>query len=158
MIRTSYFYSAAIIGIHDGDTLHLNVKLKRQLGRRDSDLGFSVYVENGWLKVHEDFRLMGLNCAELSTDSGKAALDYLDRLLRIGVSPGTYVPITIQTVKEADHEKQEKFGRWLATVWIGQGFINPTWDTSVNERLIKSGHAAPWDGNGPPPIPSWPIP
>lgn len=122
--------------------------------RRDYDLGFSVYVEGGWLRVHEDFRLMGLNCAELATESGQAARAFVDRLLRV---KDGHAPLTIQTVKEADHERQEKFGRWLATVWVGDGLIDPVWDDSINARLIKSKHAVPWDGNGPAPIPPWPI-
>ena len=156
MIRQNYTYSANVLDVHDGDTIHLDVKLRTMLARGTTDLGFSVYVEGRWRRVHEDFRLLGINCAELGTPSGDAAKTFLDSYLRL--ESGKYAAITVKTVKQADHEKQEKFGRWLATIWLGAGLRNPTWDSSVNARMIDSGHAAPWDGTGPPPLPPWPIP
>jgi len=139
MIRQNYTYSANVLDVHDGDTIHLDVKLRTMLARGTTDLGFSVYVEGRWLRVHEDFRLLGIDCAELGTPSGDAAKTFLDNYLRL--ESGKYAELTIKTVKQAD---QEKFGRWLATIWLGAGLRNPAWDSSVNARMIDSGHAREW--------------
>lgn len=94
----------------------------------DVDLGFGVWLKN------QSLRLLGLNAPELISEAGKQAQTYLTGLLR----PGQ--PVTIQTQK--DHK--EKYGRWLATVLIA--------GLNVNQNLISTGHAKPWDGQGAKPV------
>jgi len=138
-----FVYPATVIRIHDGDSLRLNVELPKRARGKDTDFGFSIHLENGGLHIHEDFRLLGLNCAELATPSGKAAQCYLASLLS--------GKLTIQTVKEASHDKREKYGRFLVTIWVDGRALE--WDTSINAEMIRSGHAAAWDGKGPAPVP-----
>lgn len=80
-------YSAEIIKVVDGDTVHANV-----------DLGFNVHVEM-------TLRLMGINAPEKVTAEGKAAKKHLESLL-----PTTSV--VIRTLRD----KREKYGRYLAYV------------------------------------------
>lgn len=54
-----YEYAAKLVSIHDGDTL-----------RADVDVGFSV-------TIRMDLRLLGLDCPELKTEAGKAALAWV---------------------------------------------------------------------------------
>ncbi|MEU1273519.1 thermonuclease family protein [Streptomyces sp. NPDC005799] len=94
----------------------------------DLDLGFSV-------RTLQRLRLMGLNTAEKNTPKGKEANAYVaDWLAEHGPT------LIIQT------HRKEKYGRWLATVTTDDG-------ACLNTDLIESGHAAPYDGHGPLPIP-----
>lgn len=93
-----------MIRIVDGDTLHLSV-----------DLGFDI-------KRRDTFRLYGLNAPEMSTPEGVAAKAWLEQKLTEGV-------LIITTHKD----RREKYGRYLATLWIDQ--------RNVNEAMIADGHA-----------------
>lgn len=86
-----YDYQAAVLTVHDGDTLKLRV-----------DLGFYI---------HDDMtiRLAGINAPELSTPEGKAAQAFADDWIKAHASP--YVGVWTQK------DKQEKYGRYLATVY-----------------------------------------
>ena len=85
-----YEYSAVIVRVVDGDTLHLDV-----------NLGLDVYVKT-------IVRLYGLNAPELSTAAGKVARQFvLDWVTSYGAA------VSIITVKD----KREKYGRYLATVY-----------------------------------------
>jgi micrococcal nuclease len=95
--------------------------------RADVDLGFDVWIKN------IPFRLLGLNAPEIGSETGRASRDYLRALM----PPGT--EIVIRTKKDA----KEKYGRMLATVLGALG--------DVNQAMIGSGHALPWDGTGPRP-------
>jgi micrococcal nuclease len=108
-----YEYSAAVLSIHDADTCKLRV-----------DLGFGVF------KV-DTFRLHGINAPELNTAEGKAARDWLRETL---AAYGNVV--TVRTFKD----KQEKFGRFLAELWVD----HPRGDqvlVNVNALLVEKGHA-----------------
>lgn len=102
--------------IHDGDTVRLDV-----------DLGFGIW------KRWERFRLTGIQAPELGTPAGNAARYWLRDLLPIGQE--------VRIVTEEDD--QEKYGRYLATIFLG--------DLNVNDHLVDSGHAVYWDGTGPRP-------
>lgn len=99
-----YQYKAEVLKVVDGDTLHLSV-----------DLGFDI-------KRRDTFRLYGLNAPEMSTPEGVAAKEWLVGKLTEGV-------LIITTRKDA----REKFGRYLATLWIDHN--------NVNEAMIAAGHA-----------------
>lgn len=96
-----------MIRVVDGDTLHLDV-----------DLGFDI-------KRKDAFRLYGLNAPEMSTEAGLAAKEWLIAKLTEGV-------LIITTHKD----RREKYGRYLATLWIDQ--------KNVNQAMIEEGHAVPY--------------
>jgi len=111
----SYQYRAAIIRVVDGDTVWAEV-----------DCGFD-------LSLRMSLRLAGINAPETSTDAGKAARAYLTGRLPVGTA------VVVQTTRD----KTEKYGRMLATVWLG--------DVDINQEMIDTGHAVAWDGKGPRP-------
>jgi endonuclease YncB( thermonuclease family) len=152
---SEYTYRAWLLAAHDGDTVkcctHLEFKTRAKPAYRD--FGFHTYLEDGRLVRHDSFRLAGLNAPELATPAGKVAraylLDWLDRwgipvshTSFDGVKTDAY-EVTITTVKDS----QEKYGRFLATVYGRSG-------ESLNLDLISSGHAAPWNGSGAAPVPT----
>lgn len=126
-----YRYRAKVINVIDGDTVKLSVRLKRSRAK-SVDLGFHVFIEDGWICVHETIRLFGVDAPEKNTDAGKAALKWLR----------TELPVGLVVDAKTLQDKQEKYGRFLADLWH-QGD-----DTSVNDRLVSTGHARPWDGKG----------
>ena len=97
----------------------------------------TAYISLGFeiAKNAQRIRLLGLNCPELNTPAGKAAQRWLAAKIL-----GKWV--ILQT--EKDHD--DKFGgRKLGRVWLG--------GECINQSLIAAGHAAPWDGQGPKPLP-----
>ena len=90
----------------------------------DIDLGLHVW------KRKERLRLAGLNAPEMSTPEGVAATAYLVTVLPVGTQ------VTVRTTVD----RTEKYGRYLATVMLGA--------VNVNELLISTGHAVPWNGVG----------
>jgi micrococcal nuclease len=103
-----YEYRATVVNVVDGDTIDLDVAL-----------GFHV-------TSRERVRLNGINTPENHTLEGKAATVYVRELLPIGSQ------VRIETSKD----KREKFGRYLAMVFLG--------DVNVNDLLIQDGHAVPY--------------
>lgn len=83
-------------------------------------------------------RLAGIAARELKTPGGPEARDYLAQLL----PPGTAVSIT--------STGWDKFVRIDGVVYLGE--------QNVNQLLVDTGWAVPWDGNGTQPKPVWPIP
>lgn len=102
-----YQYTATVIRVVDGDTVHLDV-----------DLGFDI-------KRKDSFRLYGINAPERSTEAGKVSKAWLEKMLPVGTS------VRVNTFKD----KREKYGRFLATLWLG--------DKNLNETLVTEGYAAP---------------
>lgn len=80
------------------------------------DLGFDVGIKTR-------FRLYGINAPEMNTDAGKAAKARMMELVQPGME------FEINTIKD----KKDKYGRYLVVIYCGE--------TSVNEKLIKEGHA-----------------
>lgn len=102
-----YHYTAKLVRVIDGDTVVLDV-----------DLGFAV-------TVRETFRLAGINAPEvrgIDREQGLSAASFLHEM--IGGSP-----VEIFTLKD----KQEKYGRYLATLAIGA--------TNINAEMVKCGFA-----------------
>lgn len=106
-----YIYNATILRVVDGDTVDAAV-----------DLGFDIHMN---MKL----RLMGINAPELSTLEGKNARDWLTTILA-----GENNQITIRTEKD----RTEKYGRYLATLLIG--------DVSINQMMIDDGYAVVYTG------------
>ncbi|MFF7838787.1 thermonuclease family protein [Streptomyces ossamyceticus] len=96
----------------------------------DIDLGFDI-------RVRQRVRLLGLNTPEKNTAEGKAANVWVTDWIT------QHAPTELVV---ATHRK-EKYGRWLATVTAADG-------ACLNTDLLDAGHAAPYDGHGPRPLPS----
>ena len=106
-----YWYKVKeIVSVWDGDTLTAEL-----------NVGF-------FMTSRIKLRVAGLDTPELGEAGALEARDYVRKRLA-EAEPGT---ITVRTFKT------EKWGRWLATVFIG--------DENLNETLIKLGYAKPYDG------------
>jgi micrococcal nuclease len=102
-----YEYRATITRVIDGDTVICDI-----------DLGLRVFLHD------QRLRLLNVDAPELSTIAGKQAYWWL----RARIEGQT---VMIRTVKD----KMEKYGRWLATIWMPDG-IN-----TVNQLIVDEGHA-----------------
>lgn len=140
-----HVYEATVTKIKDGDTISASIRLRRTR-TADKDLGFHIYQEKGYLVLHEDIRFFGINTPEHGTEAGDASTAYLKGLIK----PGDTVTVATKVVKDrttkAENDAKEKFGRWLGTVWREQDA------TSLNDQMVASGHAKPWDGQGAKPV------
>lgn len=105
-------YPASDIQVIDGDTI-----------RCDLDLGFHTWRRG------ETLRLAGINAPEISTPEGRKS----KKTLQVWIDEN-YKNVTIQTVKtKAGSDQREKYGRYLAIIWIKE--------MNVNERLVTLGLA-----------------
>lgn len=107
-----YEYRAKVIDVYDGDTFRANV-----------DLGFDV-----WMNAIS-FRMYGINAPEMRGLSKAAGTVTRDRLRELIMGK----TVTIKTHKD----KQEKYGRWLADVFLESG-------TYVNDMLVTEQLAMPF--------------
>lgn len=119
-----YTYNALITAVHDGDTVTCDI-----------DLGFNIWVRS------QSLRFLGINCPEMSTPEGTVARDALIKIL--GTIPS---PTVIRTYKD----RREKFGRWLALVFIKPDSLDP--DASVNRKLLDGGFAVRYHPGMPDPF------
>jgi micrococcal nuclease len=103
-----YTYAAKCVRVVDGDTVFLNC-----------DLGFRLFSEF-------EFRLAGINTPEMRGATRDAAMTAKARLTDLIVGK----PLIVQTAKS------DKYGRWLATIRVGED--------NINQRLIDEGHAVPY--------------
>ena len=108
-----YEYRATLVRVVDGDTIDV-----------ETDLGFNI-------DFTQRLRLYGINAPELSTPEGLAARAFI-----IGQLPTAQWALTIDTVKD----KQEKYGRYLATIFVG----GAAGLTNINDLMVTSGHAVPY--------------
>lgn len=129
-------FPAVVTDVIDGDTVKLSVRLAKSRGK-DADLGFHVYREGGWLVLHYTFRLLGCNAAEHGTPAGDAATANLKALLPVG------------TVVVVTSVSNDKYSRYDADITMSPG-------TDLVSYLIAHEWAAPWNGQGPKPLPPWP--
>ena len=107
-----YNYKAKVVSVYDGDTCTVDI-----------DLGMRTWVHE------ERLRLFRINAPELTgaqKPAGLAARDFLRGLIN-------GKEIHLQTIKD----KQEKYGRYLAEVFVQQGDV---W-LNVNDEMVKNGHA-----------------
>ena len=104
-MEVPYIYRGNVIKIVDGDTVIIQI-----------DLGFNM-------SMTDSFRLYGINAPELSTQAGKDTKVYLQGIL----------PINSNVIVQTHKDNREKYGRWLAKI-----FIN---DLDVNSELVRTGHA-----------------
>jgi len=93
--------------------------------RADIDLGFGIWTAN------QQLRLIGIDAPEMGTTEGKQARDYLRELMPVGTT------VRLRTHKD----EAEKYGRWLAEIYLTE----PA-GTDVNQTMVLTGHAVPYDG------------
>ena len=109
MSETNFYkYKALITAVYDGDTV-----------TADIDLGFGI-----WMKGQK-LRLLGIDTPELrgeEREEGLKVRDYVRSLV-----------LNQEVIVESERDKSGKYGRWLATIWIG--------DVNLNEKLISEGRA-----------------
>lgn len=98
-----------------------------------ADLGFAV-----WRYVN--VRLAGINAIELGQPGGREARDHLRALLPV------QTPVTLVALG------WDKYGDRVD----GHLVLPDGHDASV--VMVADGYAAPWDGTGPKPSPTWPVP
>lgn len=110
--KETYVRNAKINKVIDGDTVDLQV-----------DLGFD-------LTALMRCRLDGINAPEKNTAEGKVSQAWMAQTLPIGSD------VVVQTVKD----KKEKYGRYLAVVFL------PGQAKSINDQLVEQGLAKPYDG------------
>lgn len=120
--QPNHVHYAKVIDWHDGDTVHLDV---------DRD-----YEDHG----HTTHRLWGINAPELATPEGKTALAFVQAI----APPGTDLIIASYQSKNQipTDGSQEKYGRWLAEIWIAATPDLPT----INDQLVSTGNAVPYFG------------
>lgn len=127
-----YVYQADLVRVLDGDTVRL--KLWRSF-KAMWDFGFYIREEiNTVRSIEMNCRLYGINTPEIRGVSkeeaarGHAATAELVRLLGLG-------KITAKTAKP------DKYGRWLADLWVTEfdGRV-----THVNSSLVTGGFAVPY--------------
>mgnify|MGYP003344868363 CR=1 FL=1 len=105
-----YTYKAKVLDVHDGDTITALI-----------DLGFRVQLE---AKV----RFKGINTPEVFGPTKPEGLKSKQRVIDLISGKN----VILKTYKD----KQEKYGRWLADV-----FVNETDTKSVNQILLDEGLA-----------------
>lgn len=137
-------YQATVVAIHDGDTLGVDIVLAPSKVHRhspDVDLGFNVHLvdRRGVVLERQSVRLYGCNAAELSTAQGKAALAYLETLVKVG-----------DVVTLVSYGWDKYGGRVDGTIRLPDG-------RDLTETMIAAGQAAAWDGTGTKPVPPPPA-
>jgi micrococcal nuclease len=108
MNTNEYIYRAFVIDVHDGDTCTVDI-----------DLGFGIWMRN------QKLRFYGINAPELTGEqkqSGLKSRDYVSSLI-----------LNKEVLIETQKDKSEKYGRWLATIWID--------GTNLNKKLVEEGFA-----------------
>jgi micrococcal nuclease len=101
---TLFTYRVLSFRVIDGDTLAAEI-----------DQGFHTFRR-------ETFRLARINAPEMNTEEGQRAKYELSQKLLLAPEP-----ITLQSIKT------EKYGRWLAEVFVG--------DENANDWMVREGYA-----------------
>jgi len=107
-----YHYRAVFVGAYDGDSVTVDI-----------DLGL-----NSWLRKQK-LRLIGINAPELRGETYAAAVKSRDRVVSLCA--------TGQMVIETHRDKTEKYGRWLARIWVKD---DTEW-LCVNDLMVSEGLA-----------------
>lgn len=108
MNKQQYVYNAFVTAVHDGDTCTVDI-----------DLGFGVWMKGQKIRFH------GINTPEIIGENKQDGLKSRDYV----VSSILGKSVLIQTEKD----KSEKYGRWLATIWID--------GINLNKKLVEEGFA-----------------
>lgn len=109
-----YYYQAVVKSVYDGDTITVDI-----------DLGMGVWVHG------EKVRLLRINAPELKGDTKTEGIKSRDQLRSLVDGK----QIVIRTHKD----DKEKYGRYLAEVWL----LDPSGNyTNINDQLVQGGFAA----------------
>jgi micrococcal nuclease len=109
MQQEDYFYDAIVIGVHDGDTITVDI-----------DLGFGIIIKK------QKIRLYGINAPELRFSGDTNAS---------GITSKIWLAEKIlnkKIVVKTTQDKKEKYGRWLGEIFLNDENIN---ELMVNEGL-----------------------
>jgi len=116
MKKQKFVYEAKVLDVHDGDTITVEI-----------DLGFNV-------KFTEKIRFYGINAPELrvrneakklvENPEGTKTLNVVKDFLKIGET------IVIETMKD----KKEKFGRYLANIYV----VKNKEEIHLNKYLLEN--------------------
>lgn len=116
-----YIYRATVESVYDGDTF-----------RADVDLGMDVTLNE------QSFRMYGINAPEMKkeeAEAGRAARDWLRAKMPVGTR---IIIATIKERKNTNKDSKEKYGRYLATVYLEDE------DVSINDQMIALNYAVPY--------------
>lgn len=108
-MKDNYVRQARVVRIIDGDSFEIDI-----------DMGF-------YTTRREAVRMARYDAKERFTIGGKLATAHLSKLLPIGAE------IAVRSYKP-----NEKYGRFLADVWLG--------DVHINQQMMDDGFGAPYDG------------
>lgn len=117
-----YWYKAVVsaLGVHDGDTLFLD-------------------VDQGFHEWHHDMkiRLARINAPELKIKDATGA--WVDN--PPGIEAGDYLRLTLpvgtKVILHSLKDQSDKYGgRWDGEIFIGS--------TNVNDLMVRAGHAVPY--------------
>lgn len=109
-VSTPFTYNASVIRVIDGDTMHVS-----------ADVGFHVHT-------NVTIRLARINAYEMTEPRGIVARAYVLNL--IAASSAMRITTT----------RQEKYGRWLAEVWLQRKTTDVDW-LNLNDDLVRHSHA-----------------
>lgn len=114
-----YQYRAIVTEVYDGDTI-----------TADIDLGFYTWRKDERLRLH------GVDTPEVRGPERELGLKVRDALRKRILGK----ELIICTVKAAnkDREESDKYGRYLAKVYVG--------DELINDWLIREGYGRAYDG------------
>lgn len=119
-----YQYKAKVLRWVDGDKVDLEV-----------DLGFRVRIE-------QRARLAGLNTCELRS---KEVVEREKAVRATMLVNRLAFPASFVTINSKKPTADDKYGRWLVEIVIGDG-------TNLNQELLRQNLAKPWDGQGSAPV------
>jgi micrococcal nuclease len=119
-----YEYKAKVTGVHDGDTFNATI-----------DLGFTVGVD-------QTFRMQGINAPELKGLTMMAGTASRDRLRELIMDK----QILVRSFKPDTSMKQEKYGRYLAKVFVSEDG-GKTFTLDVNKVMVSEGLAVVYMAN-----------
>lgn len=128
-------FDAAVTKVHDGDTVTLDIDLKKYVKGKDATFGFHLYIQSHSLHIHNATRLFGINAPELITPEGKSSQQALVAQLPIG----SHVTVTTWL------DQTDKYGRVLGRVGVG--------NLDINQWMIDNNWASIYYGVGPKPVP-----
>lgn len=113
MKHNLYHYRATVVGVYDGDTCTVDV-----------DLGWYTWVKT------QKLRLNRINAPELRGEE-KAAGEQSRDFLRAKILDKN---IVVETIKDST----EKYGRYLAEIWLEE---DGQW-INVNDLMVEKGFAS----------------
>lgn len=117
-LKPSYEYAASVVRVLDGDTIEVDI---------EKDVGFDVVV-----RFRKTVRLIGIDAPE-KVGASKAAGLASKTLLSSLLPPGTAV-----VMKTEKPDPSDKYGRFLASVWLGE--------QNLSDHMVTAGAAKSYTG------------